>query len=68
MHLYADLLTLTQIYIGDLSLDQARAVGKIKLHGSAELIRGMPLWFGRSKFADDNPWNESAQRSRVSAA
>jgi hypothetical protein len=28
----------------------------------------MPRWFARSKFADDNPWGESARRPRISAA
>jgi cell division protein FtsX len=41
--------------MGDESLEHARAVGKVKLHGPSELTRGMQRWFGRSKFADDNP-------------
>ena len=53
--LYADLLTLTQLYIGDLSLPRARALGKVEIHGPKNLVRGMPAWFPRSKFAEDNP-------------
>ena len=53
--LHADLLTLTQIYIGDLSLPRARALGKVEIHGAKDLVSGMPSWFPRSKFADDNP-------------
>ncbi len=53
--LYADLLTLTQLYIGDLSLLRARALGKVEIHGPKDLVRDMPAWFPRSKFADDNP-------------
>jgi len=55
LSLHADLLTLTQIYIGDLSLPRARALGKVEIHGAKDLVGGMPSWFPRSKFADDNP-------------
>lgn len=54
--LHADLLTLTQIYIGDLSLMRARELGRLKVHGSKDVVSGMSSWFPRSKFADDNPW------------
>jgi hypothetical protein len=53
--LHADLLTLTQIYIGDLSLMRARELGKVKIRGPGSIIGEMPDWFPRSKFADDNP-------------
>jgi DNA-binding HxlR family transcriptional regulator len=46
---------LAQIYIGDISLSRAIAQGKIEVEGPRELIDGMPNWFARSKFADDNP-------------
>jgi len=50
-----DLLTLTQIYIGDLTIERARTAGKLKVWGDSGLLRSMPRWFARSKFADDNP-------------
>ena len=53
--LYADLLTLTQIYIGDLSFPRARGLGKVEVHGSKKNVSSLPTWFPRSKFADDNP-------------
>ena len=53
--IYSDLLSLTQIYIGDLTLSRARSSGKIKVCGPRELTQSMPRWFARSKFADDNP-------------
>jgi DNA-binding HxlR family transcriptional regulator len=53
--LYSGLKTLAQIYIGDVSLTQACASGKVELHGARELIRDMPRWFARSRFADINP-------------
>lgn len=53
--LHADLLTLTQIYIGDLALCRARELGRVKLHGSKDLIGAMQAWFPPSKFAEDNP-------------
>lgn len=55
MTIYSNLLTLTQIYIGDLTVSRARSSGKIKVYGPRELTQSMPRWFARSKFADDNP-------------
>ena len=62
--LFADLLTLTQIFMGDLSLAQARALDKLEVQGSTLLVRSLPGWFPRSKFADDNPMpnGQSTQR------
>jgi DNA-binding HxlR family transcriptional regulator len=53
--LYATLLTLTQLYMGDLSLPLARKLGRVEIQGPKDLVRSMPAWFPRSKFADDNP-------------
>ena len=53
--LYASLLTLVKIFIGDLPLARARELGKVEIHGPRNLIRGMSTWFPRSKYADDNP-------------
>jgi DNA-binding HxlR family transcriptional regulator len=50
-----DLRSLTQVYIGDLPLARACAEGRIEVQGPRALLRGMPRWFARSKFADDNP-------------
>jgi DNA-binding HxlR family transcriptional regulator len=53
--LYASLLTLVKIFIGDLPLARARELGKVEIHGPKDLIRGVSTWFPRSKYADDNP-------------
>jgi DNA-binding HxlR family transcriptional regulator len=55
IELRADLLTMTQIYIGDLAFNDARARGKLRVHGPAGLTQDMHRWFARSKFADINP-------------
>ena len=60
--LFTDLLSLTQIYIGDLSLEQARSRGKVQLDGPSLLLRGMCNWFARSRFAPVNP-NGPAEKS-----
>ena len=52
-----DLRSLTQVYIGDLPLDRAYTAERIDIQGPRELVRDMPRWFARSKFADDNPIN-----------
>jgi DNA-binding HxlR family transcriptional regulator len=46
------LLTLTQVFMGDLSVASARATGKLKLDGGAELIRNMPRWLGLMPFSN----------------
>ena len=51
-----DLLTLTQVYIGDLTFADARAGGRLRVRGPAALTREMHRWFARSRFADVNPW------------
>jgi DNA-binding HxlR family transcriptional regulator len=53
--LFTDLLTLAQIYMGDLSLERAQSKGKIQLEGPSALLRGMSSWFARSRFVNDNP-------------
>jgi DNA-binding HxlR family transcriptional regulator len=50
-----DLRSLAQIYIGDLPLARACADGRVEISGPRGLVRGMPHWFARSKFASDNP-------------
>ncbi|MEO6064685.1 MAG: helix-turn-helix domain-containing protein [Lysobacterales bacterium] len=50
-----DLLSLTQVYIGDLALEHARSTGRMKISGPRALTQSMPSWFARSRFADDNP-------------
>ena len=50
-----DLLTLIQVYIGDLAFNDARARGRLRVRGPASLTRDMNRWFARSAFADVNP-------------
>jgi DNA-binding HxlR family transcriptional regulator len=50
-----DLLTLTQVYIGDLAFVEARKRGRLRVHGPQALTRDMHSWFARSRFADINP-------------
>jgi hypothetical protein len=53
--LVTDLLSLTQIYIGDLSLERAQAMGRIQIRGPRGLTKSMSRWFARSRFAEVNP-------------
>jgi DNA-binding HxlR family transcriptional regulator len=55
IELAVDLRSLTQIYIGDLSMQEALATRRVRARGPAHLLGNMPIWFARSKFADDNP-------------
>jgi hypothetical protein len=55
IELHATLLTMTQIYIGDLPFNDARSRGLLRVHGSPALTRELHRWFARSAFADVNP-------------
>ncbi len=46
-----DVVTLAQVYSGDLTFGQARTSGHLRVQGSATLVRSMPKWFARSLFA-----------------
>jgi DNA-binding HxlR family transcriptional regulator len=51
--LYASLLTLVQIFIGDQPLLGACELGKIEIDGPSHLVKSMPAWFPHSKYADE---------------
>jgi hypothetical protein len=55
MTIQCTLLTLTQVFMGELSIERARASGKLKLLGSPQLIRTMPRWFGLMPFSGVKP-------------
>jgi DNA-binding HxlR family transcriptional regulator len=46
------LLTLAQVFMGDLPLSGARATGALRLSGSGPLIRNMPRWLGLMPFSN----------------
>jgi hypothetical protein len=50
-----DLLTMTQVYVGDTTFRTGMSSGRIKVHGPLALTRTLPQWFARSKFADTKP-------------
>jgi DNA-binding HxlR family transcriptional regulator len=53
--LASSLRTMTQIWMGDLSLDQARARGLLKISGATRLVRTLRSWLGPSPFAHVKP-------------
>jgi DNA-binding HxlR family transcriptional regulator len=48
------LLTLTQVFMGDLSIGTAQKTGKLRLNGSGQLTKTMPRWLGLMPFSDVN--------------
>jgi DNA-binding HxlR family transcriptional regulator/putative sterol carrier protein len=46
------LLTLTQVFMGDLSVANAQMSGRLKLNGSRQLIKDMSRWFGLMPFSN----------------
>jgi DNA-binding HxlR family transcriptional regulator len=53
--LTSSLRTMTQVWMGDLSLAQARRTGLLKISGSPRLLRSIAGWLGASPFADVAP-------------
>jgi hypothetical protein len=53
--LSTELRTMTQIWMGDMSLTQARGKGLLRVSGPARLIRSVGSWLGASPFADVAP-------------
>lgn len=53
--IYTDLLSLTRVFLGDLSIGSALAEKKIRLNGRRDLVRSFPKWFGQSIFATQSP-------------
>jgi len=49
------LRTMTQVWMGDLSLPNARARGLLKVSGPAALTRSLGVWLGASPFANVAP-------------
>jgi DNA-binding HxlR family transcriptional regulator len=57
--IYADLLSLTQVFLGSMSISRALSEGKVRTSGRRELTKSISRWFGVSMFADDNPLNRT---------
>ncbi len=51
LHFVSDLRTMTEIWLGDISVMQAESTGKLKMKGSSQLIQHLPEWFMFSGFA-----------------
>jgi DNA-binding HxlR family transcriptional regulator len=49
------LRTMTQVWMGDISLGQARAKGLLKVFGAARPVRSLSSWLGASPFAHVTP-------------
>ena len=50
-----NLLTLTRVFMGDLSIERAKVSGKLRLAGNPLLIRNMSRWFGLMPFSGVSP-------------
>jgi hypothetical protein len=49
------LLTLTQLFMGDVPLATAKAAGQIRFDGNGQLEKDMPRWFGLMPFSQVTP-------------
>ena len=47
LYIHTDLLTLTRVFDYRISIAEARSSGRLKLQGSAALVRTVDKWFGR---------------------
>jgi DNA-binding HxlR family transcriptional regulator len=55
LHVDADLRTLTQVWMGDRTMDQAARDGRITLSGPPGLVRRFPGWLGHHPTLGDVP-------------
>ena len=62
------LRTMTQVWMGDLSLAQARSSGSLKISGLPQLLRGISGWLGASPFADVAPGRPARRMPTAPAA
>jgi len=60
VYLTASVETLTKIWFGELSIEQAREQGLLKVVGDAFFVRNLSRWLGTSRFAPDNPLGQAA--------
>jgi len=51
-YLFTDLLTLTEIFMGEVSFAQATSSGKLIMEGPTSLTRSTSRWCARNKFVD----------------
>lgn len=63
--LSTSLRTMTQVWVGDLSLAQARAQGLLKVVGPARLVKCLGDWLGASGFAHIRPAAESTANAAL---
>lgn len=52
LYIVSDLETMTRIWMGDISIAQARREDLLELHGKRALVEAMPRWLTRSLFAN----------------
>ncbi|MEJ2179724.1 MAG: helix-turn-helix domain-containing protein [Gammaproteobacteria bacterium] len=60
VHISSDLRTMTEVWMGDVSIKQARDEGRLKVVGPSAYLRDIKSWLGLSAFAD-MPISERAQ-------
>jgi hypothetical protein len=61
VYLFTDLLTLTKVFMGDVSFAGALSSGKIIVDGTCSLTRSISQWFARSRFAKSKPAQHAQQ-------
>ena len=55
VYISADRRTLTEIYLGDLSIPQGKNQGRLKISGTPALVRGIQKWLRPSVYAGIRP-------------
>ncbi|MFQ5509855.1 MAG: winged helix-turn-helix transcriptional regulator [Leptospirillia bacterium] len=64
VHFTCDLRTMTEIWVGDLQLKEARSSGRLKLTGPSAFLRNLSSWFLLSSFSDIRPGGGAARLNR----
>ena len=60
LHLSTDLKSLTQVWMGDITLMHALRTKSITLSGSSQLKKSIALWLGTNFFADVKPAHQTS--------
>ena len=58
----SDLRTMTEVWMGDLSLSRAQEEGRLKIVGPSAYLRNLRAWFPRHLYADIRPAQSPAPR------
>jgi DNA-binding HxlR family transcriptional regulator len=64
VEIVTDLRTMTEIFVGDMEMRDAKETGRLQLKGNPVLVRTIPVWLRPRMFAHIRPHSLNRQKSR----